>query len=392
MVTLSEHALLRVEGSMHFRHRRKIIAAILFALVAFLLYPIGRDHLRAAFLLLRIEDPKTTSALARLGTHDVQESVIDIPTAGGPLRARLYTPVDIAHPPGMVIVHGIHHLGIDEPRLVGFARAFSQAGVMVLTPELKEVADYRITPQSIMQIGYAADELHSRVGRPVGILGLSFSGGLALMAAADNRYKQDIAFVVSVGGHHDMARVARFLATGRTTRPDGTEVTMLPHEYGALVLVYSQVSRFFPAKDVPIATEALRLLLYEQPDAAKAKATKLSLSSRAKMELLFSKHRESLREELLADIAANEPQMADVSPRGKLNGIAVPVLLLHGTGDEVIPASESQWLAGEIPTRHLRALLISPAITHVEVGGKPSFGDKLRLVHFMAQMLRELFH
>jgi pimeloyl-ACP methyl ester carboxylesterase len=290
----------------------------------------------------------------------------------------------------MVIVHGIHHLGIDEPRLVAFARAFSAAGVTVLTPELKDVADYRVTPQSVDVIGAAAHDLSRRVGHPIGVLGLSFSGGLALMAAADERYKQDIAFVVSVGGHDDMARVARFLATGKTTRPDGSEVTMLPHEYGALVLVYSQVSRFFPAKDVPVATESLRLLLYEQADAAKAKAAELSLPSRAKMELLFSKHSKALCDELLADIAANERQMAEVSPRGKISGITVPVLLLHGTGDEVIPASESQWLASEIPSEHLRALLISPAITHVEVGGKPTFSDKIALVHFMSQMMRYL--
>src|SRR5207245_7525473 len=122
----------------------------------------------------------------------------------------------------------------------------------------------------------------------------------------------------------------------------------------------------------------------------KLAAATLSTASREKMEMLFSKHRETLREELLADIAANEKQMAEVSPHGKIGGISVPVLLLHGTGDEVIPASESQWLASEIPTQYLKALLVSPAITHVEVGGKPSLRDKLRLVHFMAQMLELL--
>src|SRR4051812_16631802 len=103
---------------MHFRHRRKIIAAFLLALAAIFFYPTGRDHLRAASLLLRIEDPKTTSTIARLGTHEVKESVIEIATINGPLHARLYSPVGVAHPPGMVIVHGIHHLAIEEPRLV----------------------------------------------------------------------------------------------------------------------------------------------------------------------------------------------------------------------------------------------------------------------------------
>jgi pimeloyl-ACP methyl ester carboxylesterase len=352
------------------------------AIFAAFLYPTASTHLHATSLLLRIENPKTTNPIATLGTHSTSES----PVIVGNVKARLYTPLGVEHPPGMVIVHGIHHLGIEEPRLVGFARAFSQAGVTVLTPEIKDLADYRITPQGIQVIGETAAELHHRLGRPVGVLGLSFSGGLALMAAADPRYKNDIAFVVSVGGHDDMARVSRFLATGKTTRPDGSEVTMLPHEYGALVLVYSQVDHFFSPRDVPAASEALRLWLYEQPDAARAKEAELSASGRAKMDLLFSKHRESLRDELLADIAPSEPQMAAVSPHGKLANIACPVLLLHGTGDEVIPASESQWLANEVPPQCLRALLISPAITHVEVGGAPSFGDKLRLVHFMAQM------
>lgn len=367
---------------MHFKHRRTIIALAVIAIAALFLYPTATDHLHAASLLLRIEDPKTTSFIARLGTHSTAESPLNI----GDINSRIYTPLGVANPPGLIVLHGVHHLGIQEPRLIAFARAFSAAGVTVLTPELKDLADYHVTPAGIETIGQAAAELHHRLGHPVGVLGLSFSGGLALMAAADPRYRNDIAFVVSVGGHDDMARVSRFLTTGKTARPDGAEVTILPHEYGALILVYSQVDRFFSPRDAPIATQALRLLLYEQPDAARAKAAELSPDGRAKMDLLFSKHREALREELLADIVANDQKMAAVSPHGKLGDITAPVLLLHGSDDGVIPATESQWLAQEVPPRYLRALLISPAITHVQVGGKPSLTDKLRLVHFLAQM------
>jgi pimeloyl-ACP methyl ester carboxylesterase len=363
-------------------HKKKLIACVILLVAITLLYPTLSNHLRATALLLRIENPQTSNTVARLNSHFVAEIPLN--------DARLYTPIGVANPPGLVIVHGIHHLGIDEPRLVAFARAFAASGVLVLTPELKDLADYRVTPSGIATIGAAAAELHKRTGHPVGVLGLSFAGGLALMTAADSRYSSDISLVVSVGGQDDMARVARFLATGKTVRPDGSDVAMLPHEYGALVLIYSQADRFFLPKDVPAATEAIRLWLYEQPDAARAKAASLSPTGRARLDLLFSKHRESLRNELLADITANEKQMDAVSPHRKLAGIHVPVLLLHGTGDEVIPASESQWLATEIPHEHLRAVLISPAITHVEVGGAPTLRDKLVLVHFMAKIFAEL--
>jgi len=50
------------------------------------------------------------------------------PEASGPLR-RLepyevgYWPRYVAHPGGMVVLHGIHHLGMDEPRLVQYMAA-----------------------------------------------------------------------------------------------------------------------------------------------------------------------------------------------------------------------------------------------------------------------------
>lgn len=289
----------------------------------------------------------------------------------------------------MVILHGVHHLGIEEPRLVAFARAFSASGVTVLTPQLADIADYKVTPEAVRTIGFAAKNLHQQTGHPVGVLGLSFSGGLALLAAADPAFANDFAYVVAVGAHHDMARVARFLGTGQTQRPDGTTVTMLPHEYGALLLVYRFVDEFFTPEDKTNAAEAIRLTLFEDTDGAKKKAAQLSSAGQARMNLLFARKRESVRKELLAAIEEHAEEFAAVSPRGHLSAIRVPVLLLHGTGDEVIPATESLWLAQEIPHAQLHALLVSPAITHVEVGGAPGIGDKVALVHFIAEMLHE---
>jgi fermentation-respiration switch protein FrsA (DUF1100 family) len=94
--------------------------------------------------------------------------------------------------------------------------------------------------------------------------------------------------------------------------------------------------------------------------------------------------------ELLAAIAKHREKIASVSPAGKLGGITCPVLLVHGAGDNVIPPSETEWLAKEVPSRLLVEELISPAISHVEVGGKgPGLRDKLNLVHFMSEMLSE---
>jgi pimeloyl-ACP methyl ester carboxylesterase len=65
----------------------------------------------------------------------------------------------------------------------------------------------------------------------------------------------------------------------------------------------------------------------------------------------------------------------------------VPTFILHGAGDSLIPASEAGWLAHDLPAPMLRALLVSPAIEHVEIEGKTTIGDELALVHFMSGIL-----
>ena len=81
---------------------------------------------------------------------------------------------------------------------------------------------------------------------------------------------------------------------------------------------------------------------------------------------------------------------AAVSPHGHLGGVHVPVYLLHGAGDTVIPPSETSWLARDVPQACLRSALISAAISHVELGGEPSVQEQFALVHFMYGLLDEM--
>ncbi len=211
------------------RHRR-CVATIFFvllvlAILGLLAHP-AFTHLRAVGLLLRIENPQHWGMLAGIDTHPIEEKLTEVPTPSGPIRARLYIPQGIANPPAMVIVHGVHHLGIEEPRLVAFARAMSASGIRVLTPELAALADYQIDSSSIDLIGYSARSLSSEVGQKAGVLGISFGGGLSLIAAARPQYAPYISFVVSVGAHDDLERVSQFLIANTISRPDGTTLRM----------------------------------------------------------------------------------------------------------------------------------------------------------------------
>jgi dienelactone hydrolase len=368
----------------------KVVLCALVLLVGALPFTPAHDYQRAASLLLRVNNPDHPNELSEFGVYPVDETVLNFDTPAGSVRARLYVPQGIAEPVGMVLVHGVHHLGIEEPRLTHFAHAFAQSGITVLTPEVSELADYRIDPQSIQTIGEATHFLCQRLHRDsVGVMGISFAGGLSLLTAADPRYSRHINFVVAVGAHDDLARVSRFLATDRIELPDGSMKQLVAHQYGALVLVYSHLEDFFAPADQPAARIALKLWLWESFDAARAQEGRLSPTARSMMDALFNHQMDQVRPQLLEEVDKHQILMQQVSPAGHLKQVQVPVFLLHGEGDNVIPASETEWLAQELPAESLRTKLITTAFGHVDMQQQISWRERWQLVSFMTAILQQ---
>ncbi len=368
----------------------KISLCALVLLVGALPFTPAHDYQRAASLLLRMNDPSHPTRLSEFGVYPVDETILKIETPSGSLRARLYTPQGVAQPSGIVLVHGIHHLGIEEPRLISFSHAFAQSGVTVLTPEVSELADYRVDPQSIQTIGEAAHFLRQKLNRDsVGVMGLSFAGGLSLLAANDPRYARDIGFVVAVGAHHDLARVSRFLITDQIELPDGSVKSLAAHQYGALVLVYSHLEDFFAPADQPAARDALKPWLWESFDAARAQESRLSPAAKQVIEALFRHKMEQVKPLLQREIEQHQIVMQQVSPAGHLSQLHIPVFLLHGEGDNLIPPSETEWLAQELPPEYVRARLITPAFSHVDMQHELPWRDRWQLVSFITTILQQ---
>ncbi len=80
--------------------------------------------------------------------------------------------------------------------------------------------------------------------------------------------------------------------------------------------------------------------------------------------------------------------MQAVSPHGQVADLRAPVYLLHGAGDTIIPASETLWLAKDVPQTTLRSVLISPALVHVDMGNGVKLTEKWALVDFLAHVVK----
>lgn len=361
--------------------KRAFVALALVGAVAVAM-PTASRYAAAVELLQSFETPEPTSVLT---TQDVT-----IDGRDGPIRARLYyAPSATARRP-VVIAHGVHYQGIDEGRLVPFAKDLAAAGMMVLTPELTDVIDYRITDQGVGIIAdsarYLRDEAPTASSDPdVGLVGFSFAGGLSLLAAGDEAIQDDVAYVLSVGGYHDLGRVMRFLVTSELETPEGT-VEATAHEYGLVVAVYGVLDRLVPEPDRRPLRDAFRAWLQEKREEARGHAAKATTPEGQRLfTLLESGKLAELRPRLLAMLEERKEALNRLSPAGKLDQVKAPVYLLHGTGDTVIPPAEARWAEAELEG-HPHQVLVSPLLEHVSVDSESQWREQLALVDFMANL------
>ena len=322
------------------RRRRWLAAAFtLLALVA-IAEPTAARMWRAATLLVALSAAHTHQTANAAPT--LIEEVLFVPGRHGPIRARLYRRADVPRGPGLVVAHGVHYRGIDEARLVPFARELARAGLTVLTPELRDLADYRITTRGVDTISDAALYLSERRdavnGPKVGLLGFSFAGGLSLVAQERPELSGRLSFVASVGGHHDLSRVLGFLLENRIETPKGT-LSKRAHEYGLVVLVYGQIDTLVPAADQQTLKQAFREWLHGNRERARAIASRRTTQEGERLFSLLENGRlAELGPRLKRYLNEHQAELATLSPRGRLVRATIPVYLLHGSGDDVIPA------------------------------------------------------
>ena len=167
---------------------------------------------------------------------DVTSRDLMVPTRYGPIRARLYRPTS-SERRTVAVFPGVHPGGVDEPRLAAFSRRLAATGAAVLSVPLPELRRYRVTPVSTDMIEDAAVWLAAnRSLAPNGridMAAISFSGGLALVAAGRPSLDGKVGRVISLGGHADLPRVMTYLCTGALA--DGGQ--RAPHEVAVGVVL-----------------------------------------------------------------------------------------------------------------------------------------------------------
>jgi dienelactone hydrolase len=384
-----------------------VVAALLGATL------IARPYVHGASFVVRAAEMQGTARrVADLDTTRISEREITVPTRRGPMRARLYEPSG-PHTRAALLTSGLDASGIDEPRLVRLAQQIAASHIAVVTPDIPELSRFEIAPAITDAIedagGWLAADAALAPDHKAALMGISFSGGLSIVAAGRPSLANRVSYVFSLGGHDDLARVLRYLCTGREPRPmpevqlgsapTDNQFVLAPHHHGVAVILLSLADRIVPAVQAERLRAGVRQYLWASAldgGVDKARAPVEFEAVRKLSRTLPEPSATLLRYVLARDVAhlgarllplVGSSAAAEALSVSKSPKPTVPVFLLHGLEDNVVPAIESEYLAADLRGHAPVRLLLSGFISHAEADRAMHATDVLQLAGFWGDLL-----
>jgi hypothetical protein len=370
-------------------------------IAVFLLGISARQYIHGLTLVVRAANlPGVVRRLADLDTVRIRERLVIAPLRAGSIRARVYAPLGTGHQT-VLLVSGLHPAGIDEPRLVSLARKLAEANVTVVTPDIPQLSRFEVTPTLTDRIEEAAAWLATESGLApssrIGLMGISFSGGLAVVAAGRPSLRHHLLYVFSFGGHDDLRRVLEYFCA-EAQADTMTKRLLPPHDYGVAIVLLNVVERLVPPEQIAPLRGALRRFLWashlDRVDKPRAQREFAALRDFARtlpepaatlVQYINDRDVEHLGPRLRPHIDS----YADAPPLSPARSPmpSAPVYLLHGRDDNVIPAAESRHLAERLRGHVKVRLLVTKLIAHAEADQPAHITDVMKLVAFWGELL-----
>lgn len=307
------------------------------------------------------------------------------------IRADVYTTVQ-ADAPTIVFLHGMSPLGIADPRQIVAAKALTAAGFRVVCPELPEIRNLRVEAESIGRFRNILHHLKNDPGLcPAGRFALfapSFSGAICLKVAADSSVRDKISAVAALGAFSRIERSLQHLMHDDAADP-----------YARLIILANFLPRLREGRRLSpyylaaahdnwqqTASQNPSLPGFGPTDVRSRELRRLNATERRLIDRIAvdKAFRVALGQRLLGVMqdTLDAYNVSDVAFR-----VAAPVFLLHGAGDDVIPARESAEL---YPLLKEARLVVTPLMGHSHAAVSLRLaGDVWRLVSGLAWYFRK---
>lgn len=335
-------------------------------------------HYEAMLVLQDLAAADTASRLKET-TPEPKRKLVSYAVAGRSHNADLYLPDELegckansrCPRAAIVVVPGAVPQGKDDPRIVAFAATLARAGFAVLAPEIKGFRELQIHPSDIRTVADAFFWLSSSrelaPGGRTGMFAFSYSAGPALLAALEDDIREQVRFIVAVGGYHDLQRAMRFFTTGWFEH-EGKWHYITPDDTGKMVLAYASLPYLADKRDHAVFDRMVTLRMHDPNADLVPLAGELSAEGKSIYDLAvnddparFSELFERLPGAMRKSITLLDLAQHDLKP------LKAQLMLVHGMNDNLIPYPESLSLAASVPKGQARVFLIHRILGHVDL-------------------------
>lgn len=309
---------------------------------------------------------------------------LELDREGTTVPATLVRPNSKGPWPAWIVLHGITRPGRTHAQLVRFTRALASTGCAVLVPEVPEWKELDLAPDRTgPTIRASMDQLLANPdirGDRFGLVGFSFGSPQAVAAAGDPDIARHLKGVVGFGGYCDLERTIRFQFTGRHEW-DGETHHLQPDPYGRWIVGANYLTSVPGYEEMDDVAHALRELAASAGDLGvvswdpRFDADKVALGQG-----MAPAHRDMFDffapptgvepdPETAAEMAHALSQAAhkvdpEVEPIPRIDGVQLPVHIIHGRNDRLIPFSEGLRLARALPAEASPRATITPLFAH----------------------------
>jgi pimeloyl-ACP methyl ester carboxylesterase len=366
----------------------KIVVSLGLALLAALCFStccFPRHPIQAARLLESVAHPERPER----GTAPRRASV-SYATQGRVNRGDLYLSSEVRA--AILLVPGATEEGNNDPRVVSFASALARANFAVLVPDLVDVRELKVGARDIREIADAFSYLVSRSDLAsqgcAGMAAPSYALGPTILAALEPDIRDQVHFVLGIGGYYDLKQVISFSTTGYFEE-DGTGWRYLaPNEYGKWVFALSNADRLSDPSDRE-TMRAIAKCKMDRPDVpVEPLVGQLHREGSNLFELLTNKDPQRVPEliERLPAAVRTDINALDLSQHD-LSALRARLILVHGLDDALIPYAQGKALARALPPGQARLYLIR-GLAHVDIHGLAP-ADTLKLLCAIDVLLAE---
>ncbi|HET7419408.1 MAG TPA: dienelactone hydrolase family protein [Candidatus Dormibacteraeota bacterium] len=240
--------------------------------------------------------------------------------------ADLYLPA-AARSPGIVLVLGALREGRRYELLAKVARTIAGCGFAVLVPELGRLRELVLGDDAVEDLVAAVESLPHQAGvsgGPVGLIGFSLGGSLALVAAADRRLQGRVACVAAVGAYCRLADMVTAAMSGSLAGPSAYAVV-------------ASLAATLPEADRTVVQDAIGA----SPDSPVEALSRIPTDSvGAQARIVLSAFGDRNAASLIEGVDGLRAVMDGLSPEAALARIDAPIWVLHDERDRFVPIAQ----------------------------------------------------